>query len=161
MRKTKCMLLNYMQKFKRMRYRSFCIERERGWGRQGGRRREKAIGKDGGRGTLSYEPKLGMSRDATLKRICVCVCVYIYFIYICVCVCVYIYLYIYFFNLSAGAQMVKSLPAMRETFVQSLGAKDPLEKEMATHSCILSWKIPQTEEHSRLWSIGSQRVRHD
>ena len=59
------------------------------------------------------------------------------------------------------AQMVKCLPALRETWVQSLGQEDPLEKEMATHSSILAWKIPYMEEPGRLQSIGSQRVRHD
>ena len=59
------------------------------------------------------------------------------------------------------AQMVKSLPAMWETWVQSLGQEDSLEKEMATHSNILAWNIPQTEEPGELQSMGSQRVRHD
>ena len=54
--------------------------------------------------------------------------------------------------------MVKCLPAMRETWVQSLGWEDPLEKEMATDSSTLSWKIPWTEEPGRLQSKGSQRV---
>jgi len=58
------------------------------------------------------------------------------------------------------AQMVKNLPAMQEIRVQSLGWEDPLEKEMATHSNILAWRIPGTEEPGRLQSIGSQRVRH-
>ena len=57
--------------------------------------------------------------------------------------------------------MVKRLPAMWETRVQSLGQKDPLEKEMATHSSILAWKIPRTEEHGGLQSMGSQRIGHD
>ena len=57
--------------------------------------------------------------------------------------------------------MVKRLPTMRETWVRSLGWDDLLEKEMATHSSILAWRIPQTEEHGRLQSVGSQRVRHD
>ena len=52
-------------------------------------------------------------------------------------------------------------PAMQETHVQSLGWEDPLEKEIATHSCILDWRIPQTEEPGGLQSLGSQRVRHD
>ena len=52
--------------------------------------------------------------------------------------------------------MVKSLPAMQETWVQSLGWEDPQEKEMAIHSSILAWKIPRMEEHGRLQSIGSQ-----
>ena len=59
------------------------------------------------------------------------------------------------------AQMVKRLPAMRETWVQSQGREDPLEKEMATHSSILAWKIPWIEEPGGLQSIGSQRVGHD
>ena len=59
------------------------------------------------------------------------------------------------------AQMVKHLPAMRETKVWSLGREDPLEKEMATHSSTLAWKIPWTEEPSSLQSMVSQRVGHD
>ena len=62
---------------------------------------------------------------------------------------------------SLVVQMVKCLPAMRETQVQSLGQEDPLEKEMATHSSILAGRIPWTEESGRLESMGSQRVRHD
>ena len=58
-------------------------------------------------------------------------------------------------------QTVKRLPAVQETRVQSLGWEDPLEKEMATHSSILAWKIPQTEEIGGLWCMGSQRVRHN
>ena len=57
--------------------------------------------------------------------------------------------------------MVKNLPEMQETWVQSLGWKDPLEKEMAIHSNILAWKIPWTEEPGRLQSTGSQRVGYD
>ena len=56
---------------------------------------------------------------------------------------------------SLVAQMVKNLPAMQETQVQSLGQEDPLEKEMATHSCILAWRIPWTEELGWLQSMGS------
>ena len=62
---------------------------------------------------------------------------------------------------SLVAQMVKHLPTMRETRVQSLGREYLLEKEMATHSSILAWKIPWTEEPGRLQSMGSQRVGHD
>ena len=58
-------------------------------------------------------------------------------------------------------QTVKNLPAMQETQVQSLGGEDPLEEGMATHSSILAWRIPWTEEPGGLQSIGSQRVRHD
>ena len=57
--------------------------------------------------------------------------------------------------------MVKHLPAMRETWVQSLGREDLLEKEMATHSNILAWKIPWMEEPGRVQFTGSQRVGHD
>ena len=62
---------------------------------------------------------------------------------------------------SLVAQMVKNLPTMRETLVQTLGWEDLLEKEMATHSSILAWKIPWMEEPGRLQSTGSQRVGHD
>ena len=62
---------------------------------------------------------------------------------------------------SLVAQTVKCLPGDRETWVQSLGWEDPLEKEMATHSSTLAWKIPWTEEPGRLQSMESQRVGHD
>ena len=62
---------------------------------------------------------------------------------------------------SLVSQVVKCLPAMWETWVQSLGREDPLEKEMATHSSILAWRIPWTEKPGRLQSMGLQRVRHD
>ena len=62
---------------------------------------------------------------------------------------------------SLVAQRVKRLPTVRETWVRSLGQEDPLEKEMATHSSTLAWKIPWTEERSRLQSMRSQRVGHD
>ena len=55
----------------------------------------------------------------------------------------------------------KALPTMWETWVRSLGGEDPLEKEIATHSSILAWRIPWTEEPGGLQSTGSQRVRHD
>ena len=59
------------------------------------------------------------------------------------------------------AQMVKNLPAMRETQVQSLGWEDPLEREMAVHSIVLAQRIPWTEEPGGLQSMGSQKVGHD
>ena len=62
---------------------------------------------------------------------------------------------------SLVVQTVKKLPAMQETQVQSLGWEDPLEKEMATHSSILIWRVPWTEEPGGLQSIGSQKVGHD
>jgi len=62
---------------------------------------------------------------------------------------------------SLVAQMVKHLPTMWETWVRSLGWEDLLEKEMATHSSTLAWRIPQMEEPGRLHSMGSQRVRHN
>ena len=95
----------------------------------------------------------------------------------CVCVYVYIYIYIYTTSLSISlsmefrllnehyaslvAQTVKRLPAMWETWVRSLGGEDPPEEGMATHSSILVWRIPWTEEPSGLQSMGSTRVRHD
>ena len=62
---------------------------------------------------------------------------------------------------SLVAQMVKHLPTIQETWVQYLGQEDLLEKEMATHSSILAWKIPWMEEPGRLQSMGLLRVRHD
>ena len=59
------------------------------------------------------------------------------------------------------AQRLKRLPAMRETWVRSLGWEDPLEKDVATHSSILAWRIPWTEEPCGLQSTESQRVGHD
>ena len=59
------------------------------------------------------------------------------------------------------AQRLKRLPGMQETRVRSLGREDHLEKEMATHSSTLAWRIPWREEPGRLQSIGSQRVGHD
>ena len=58
-------------------------------------------------------------------------------------------------------QKLKHLPVMQETWVRSLGQEDPLEKEVATHSSILAWRIPWTEESGGLQSTGSQRVGHD
>ena len=70
------------------------------------------------------------------------------------------------FSLEGGeaslvAQTVKSLPAVWETQIRSLGQKDPLEKAMANHSSTLAWKIPWTEEPGRLQSMGSQRIGHN
>ena len=62
---------------------------------------------------------------------------------------------------SLVAQLVKNLPVMQETWVQSLGQEDPLENIMAAHSSILAWRIPWTEEPGRLQSMGLQRVGHD
>ena len=62
---------------------------------------------------------------------------------------------------SLVAQLIKNLPAVQETQIQSLGWEDPLEKEMATHSSILAWKIPWTEEPGGLQSMRSQKVGHD
>ena len=62
---------------------------------------------------------------------------------------------------SLVAQTVKILPVMQETWVQSLGQEDPLEKAMATHSSIFAWRIPWTEEPGGLQFTGSQRVGHD
>ena len=65
------------------------------------------------------------------------------------------------YRASPVAQRLKHLPSMQEAWVQSLSQEDPLEKEMATHSSILAWRIPRREEPGRLQSVGSQRVRHD
>ena len=62
---------------------------------------------------------------------------------------------------SLVAQVVKNPPAMWEMWVQSLGWEDPLEKGMATHSCLLAWRIPWTQEPGGLQSMGLQRVGHD
>ena len=62
---------------------------------------------------------------------------------------------------SLVAQRLKRLPAMQETWVRSLGQEDPLEKEMATHSSTVAWRIPWREEPGRLQSMGLQRVGHD
>ena len=59
------------------------------------------------------------------------------------------------------AEMVKNLPAIQETWIQSLDGEDPLEKGMATHCSILAWRIPWTEKPGRLQSMGSQRVGHE
>ena len=59
------------------------------------------------------------------------------------------------------AQRLKRLPAMQETWVRSLGPEDPLEKEMATHSSTLAWRIPWMDEPGGLQSMGSQRVKYD
>ena len=64
------------------------------------------------------------------------------------------------FGTSLVAQLLKNPPVVQETWVQSLGGEGPLEKRMATHSSILVWKIPWTEEPGGLQSMGSQRVRH-
>ena len=74
---------------------------------------------------------------------------------------IYIYTFTYIKLHSLVAQMVKNLPVVQNTRVQSLGQEDPLEKEMATRSGILAWGILWTEEPGRLQSMGSQRVRHD
>ena len=66
-----------------------------------------------------------------------------------------------YFGTSLVAQMVKNLPAMQETWVPSLGLKDPLKKGMTTHSSILAWRIPWTEEPGGLQSMGSQSVGHE
>ena len=68
---------------------------------------------------------------------------------------------VYLSSSSLVAQMVKNLPAMKETGVQSLGQEDTLEKGMATHSSILAWRIPWTEKPGGLQSMGSQIVRHN
>ena len=78
----------------------------------------------------------------------------------------YVYIYVYthtYIHIWASlvAKKLKRLPLMRETWIQSLGREDPLEKEMATHFSILAWRIPWTEEPGWLQSMGSQRVGLD
>ena len=80
-----------------------------------------------------------------MSPICVCVCV---------CVCVLL-------ETSLMAQMIKNLPAMWETWIQSLGWEDPLEKGTVIHSSILAWRIPWTEEPGGVQFIRSHRVGHD
>ena len=80
--------------------------------------------------------------------------------YIRMYICVYIYTYTRMYMASLVAQRVKNLPAMQETWVRFLGWEDPLEKEMATHSSILAWKIPGMEEPGGLQYMGLQRVGH-
>ena len=65
------------------------------------------------------------------------------------------------FEVLLVAQTVKNLPVMQETGIQSLGQEDPLEKGMATHSSVLAWRIPWTEELGGLQAMGVQRVRRD
>ena len=72
-----------------------------------------------------------------------------------------IYYYYYSLQGSLVAHMVKNLPAMQETWVQSLGQEDLLEEGIATHSSILAWRIPWTEEPGGLHSMGSQRLGHN
>ena len=74
--------------------------------------------------------------------------------------CIFFRILVKSFWASKVAQMVKNQPAMKETLVCSLGWDDPLEKGMATHSSVLAWRIPWTEEPHALQSMGSQRVRH-
>ena len=76
----------------------------------------------------------------------------------------YLYFFFFIFNkiwASLVAQMIKNLPVMKETWVRSLGLEDPLEKEMATPSSLLAWRIPWTEKPGRLQSTGPQRVGQD
>ena len=90
-----------------------------------------------------------------------------FFLYILICIhththiYIYTHTYIHIHRASLVAQRLKRLPALRETWVWSLGQEDPLEKEMTTHSSILAWRITWTEEPGGLQSTGSQRVGHD
>ena len=82
----------------------------------------------------------------------------IYFIYLFICI---LLMMSFKSQTSLVAQTVKHLSTMQETWVRSLGWKDPLQKEMAIHSSTLAWKIPWTEEPGRLQPMGSQRVGHN
>ena len=88
------------------------------------------------------------------------VCLYIH-VCVCVCVCVCVYTLYIQHRAFLVVQMIKNLPAVQGTWVQSLGWEDPLGKGMATHSSILAWRIPWAEEPDGLQSMGLQRVRHD
>ena len=96
--------------------------------------------------------------------VCVCICMYVY-IYTYIHMYVYIYIYMYLYTHThtgfSGGSAEKNLPTMQEMQVRSLGWEDPLEKEMATHSSIIAWRIPWTEEPSKLKSMGLQGVGHD
>ena len=81
--------------------------------------------------------------------------------YIYIYIHMWVYVYIHIHTNSLVAQMVKHLPTMCETQVQSLGWEDLLEKEMATHSSILAWRTPWTEKPGGLQFMGSKRVRHN
>ena len=83
------------------------------------------------------------------------ICVYIVYI------CTHMYIWICIYSASFVAQTVKNLPVVHETRIWTLGQQDPLEKERVTHSSILAWRIPWTEETGVLSSVGSQRVGHD
>ena len=72
-----------------------------------------------------------------------------------------LYIVVCIYWASLVSQTVKHLPAMQETLVQSLGWEDPLKERMATHSSVLAWGIPQTEEPDGLQSMGSHRVGHN
>ena len=71
---------------------------------------------------------------------------------------IYIYIYILYMVASLVAQLVKNLPAVQESWIQSLGRENPLEKKMATHSSIFAWKILGAEELCGLQSMGSQEL---
>ena len=81
--------------------------------------------------------------------------------YVVLLVCFFFIIIIVLYLASLVAQTVKRLPVMWETWVRSLGQEDPLEKEIATHSGTLAWKIPWTEEPGRLQSMALQKVRHN
>ena len=78
-------------------------------------------------------------------------------LFVCFCCCCLFFLFVWLF-LIPMAQIIKNLPAMQETWIQYLGQEDPLESEMATHSSILAWRSPRTEEPGRLQSVVLQRV---
>ena len=77
------------------------------------------------------------------------------------CVCIHTYVRVFVYTYVTDGSDSKNLPVMQETWVRSLSQEDPLEKEMVTHSSILAWRIPCTEEPDGLQSMGWQRVGHD
>ena len=100
------------------------------------------------------------------KAVCMCFRA-LWFYYYSICILdnrngsIFISQCVQFYRGENGGEIKERLPAMWETWVRSLGLEDSLEKEMATHSSTLAWKIPWTEEPCRLQSMGSQRVGHD
>ena len=103
----------------------------------------------------ALESKMICSKESEKECVCVGVCVCVS-----VCVCVFVYV-IWAFPSGSAGKNPDCQCRRHEMWVWSLIEEDPLEEDMASHSSILAWRIPWTEEPGGLWSIGSQRVRHD
>ena len=112
--------------------------------------------------TVQRSKAWGGSKGAEHTGGLCCTCyLFIWFFYLYIFTYLFIYLVYTLWRASLVAQMVKNPPAIQETWIQSLGWEDPLEEGMATHSSILAWRIPWTEEPGGLQSMGLQRVGHD